>query len=81
MRTSLGQEKRQDYESEGAISVTLGKKVIGVQKWNMSVRSRISEIRQDTKFMLDLERINGISKDRQKEGRHLGAQIGKSCMS
>ena len=62
--------------------MTLGKKVIGVQKWNMSVRSRISEtIRQDTKFMLVLERINGISKDRQKEGRHFGAQIGKSCMS
>lgn len=58
--------------------MTLGKKVIGVQRWNMSVRSRIPEtIRQDTKFMLDLERINGISKDRQKEGRHLGHKSGR----
>jgi len=55
--------------------VTLGKKVIGVQKWNTSVRSRISEIiRQDMKFMLDLERIYGISEDGQIEGTHCWAQ-------
>lgn len=55
--------------------MTLGKKAVGVQKWNTSVRGRISEtIRQDMKFTLDLQRIYGILENGQKEGTHCWAQ-------